>query len=33
MQLTPTYLEIIDGALIVLFAAYVMYCLGMFSKK
>ncbi len=33
MELTPTTIEIIDGVLIVLFAVYVLYCLGVFSKE
>ena len=33
MELTPTAIEIIDGILIVLFALYVLYCLGVFSKE
>ncbi len=33
MELTPTTIEIIDGILIVLFAVYVLYCLGVFSKE
>lgn len=33
MQLTPTTIEILDGVLIVLFAVYVLYCLGAFSKE
>jgi hypothetical protein len=33
MELTPTYIEIIDGVLIVLFALYVLFCLGAFSKE
>lgn len=33
MELTPLKIEIIDGILIVLFAVYVLYCLGVFSKE
>ncbi len=33
MELTPTAIEVIDGVLIVLFAVYVLYCLGAFSKE
>jgi hypothetical protein len=32
IQLTPTTVEIIVAVLVVLFAIYVLFCLGMFGK-
>lgn len=33
MELTPTTIEIANGVLIVLFAVYVLYCLGVFGRE
>jgi hypothetical protein len=33
MELTPSTIEILDGVLIVLFAVYVLFCLGVFSRE
>jgi hypothetical protein len=33
MELTPTTVEIADAVLIVLFAVYVLFCLGVFGRE